>query len=75
MNLSLSLSTVMAVLLASIRAGVWLAFCPPFNNRGMPAPVKALLSVAIALPFKLLLFVLVNGWGLILTALVASYRS
>jgi flagellar biosynthesis protein FliP len=31
--------------------------------------------VTIALPFKLLLFVLVNGWGLILTALVASYRS
>ena len=27
----------------------------------------------IALPFKLLLFVLVNGWGLIVTALVASY--
>jgi flagellar biosynthetic protein FliP len=31
--------------------------------------------VTVALPFKLLLFVLVNGWGLILTALVASYRS
>lgn len=30
--------------------------------------------VTIALPFKLLLFVLVNGWGLILTALVASYH-
>jgi len=30
--------------------------------------------VLISLPFKLLLFVLVNGWGLILTALVASYR-
>jgi len=30
--------------------------------------------VTISLPFKLLLFVLVNGWGLILTALVASYR-
>jgi flagellar biosynthetic protein FliP len=29
--------------------------------------------VTVALPFKLLLFVLVNGWGLILTALVASY--
>jgi len=28
----------------------------------------------VALPFKLLLFVLVNGWGLILTALVASYK-
>jgi flagellar biosynthetic protein FliP len=30
--------------------------------------------VSIALPFKLLLFVLVNGWGLIITALVASYH-
>jgi flagellar biosynthesis protein FliP len=29
--------------------------------------------VSISLPFKLLLFVLVNGWGLIVTALVASY--
>jgi len=27
----------------------------------------------IALPFKLLLFVLVDGWGLIVTALVSSY--
>lgn len=31
--------------------------------------------VTIALPFKLLLFVLVNGWGLIITALVGSYRT
>ncbi|MBN1170814.1 MAG: flagellar type III secretion system pore protein FliP [Micromonosporaceae bacterium] len=30
--------------------------------------------VTISLPFKLLLFVLVDGWGLIVTALVASYR-
>jgi flagellar biosynthetic protein FliP len=29
--------------------------------------------VTVALPFKLLLFVLVNGWGLIITALVSSY--
>ncbi|GGK18033.1 flagellar biosynthetic protein FliP [Pilimelia terevasa] len=29
--------------------------------------------VTVALPFKLLLFVMVNGWGLIVTALVASY--
>ncbi|MCA2213701.1 flagellar type III secretion system pore protein FliP [Jidongwangia harbinensis] len=29
--------------------------------------------VTVAMPFKLLLFVLVNGWGLIITALVASY--
>jgi flagellar biosynthesis protein FliP len=30
--------------------------------------------VTVSLPFKLLLFVLVNGWSLIITALVASYR-
>jgi flagellar biosynthetic protein FliP len=30
--------------------------------------------VTVALPFKLLLFVLVNGWGLVITALVASYK-
>jgi flagellar biosynthesis protein FliP len=29
--------------------------------------------VTVALPFKLLLFVLVNGWSLIITALVGSY--
>ncbi len=31
--------------------------------------------VTVALPFKLLLFVMVNGWGLIITALVGSYRT
>jgi flagellar biosynthetic protein FliP len=30
--------------------------------------------VMISLPFKLLLFVLVDGWGLIITALVQSYQ-
>ncbi|WP_229067912.1 flagellar type III secretion system pore protein FliP [Actinoplanes sp. DH11] len=30
--------------------------------------------VTVALPFKLLLFVLVDGWGLIITSLVGSYR-
>jgi flagellar biosynthetic protein FliP len=30
--------------------------------------------VMISLPFKLLLFVLMNGWGLIVTALITSYR-
>jgi len=29
--------------------------------------------VTVALPFKLLLFVLANGWGLIITALVGTY--
>ncbi|MBZ5735195.1 flagellar type III secretion system pore protein FliP [Nocardioides sp. TRM66260-LWL] len=31
--------------------------------------------VMVSLPFKLLLFVLVNGWGLIITALVQSYQT
>ncbi|GAA2695908.1 MULTISPECIES: flagellar type III secretion system pore protein FliP [Actinosynnema] len=30
--------------------------------------------VTVALPFKLLLFVLANGWGLVITALVATYN-
>src|SRR3954469_19601230 len=30
--------------------------------------------VTVSLPFKMLLFVLVNGWGLVVTALVASYN-
>jgi flagellar biosynthetic protein FliP len=30
--------------------------------------------VMISLPFKILLFVLIDGWGLIITALVGSYR-
>lgn len=30
--------------------------------------------VTVSMPFKLLLFVLVNGWGLIITALVGSYK-
>ena len=31
--------------------------------------------VMISLPFKILLFVLVDGWGLIITSLITSYRS
>jgi flagellar biosynthetic protein FliP len=30
--------------------------------------------VTVSLPFKMLLFVLVNGWGLVVTSLVASYK-
>jgi flagellar biosynthetic protein FliP len=29
----------------------------------------------VALPFKLLLFVMVDGWGLIITTLVQSYAT
>ena len=30
--------------------------------------------VMISLPFKILLFILVDGWDLIITALIQSYR-
>ena len=29
--------------------------------------------IMVSLPFKLLLFVLVDGWGLVITSLVGSY--
>ena len=29
--------------------------------------------VMISLPFKILLFILVDGWGLIITSLIQSY--
>ena len=31
--------------------------------------------VSVSLPFKLLLFVLVDGWGLIINALITSYHT
>lgn len=50
MTATVAQSTVLAILLASVRTGAWLAICPPFNSGGIPKVVKALLSVAIALP-------------------------
>jgi flagellar biosynthetic protein FliR len=50
MNLSIATDTLFALLLGSVRAAAWLAISPPFNTRGIPSPVKALLSVAIAVP-------------------------
>jgi flagellar biosynthesis protein FliR len=49
-TLALQTSTLVALLLGSIRAAAWLVVCPPFNTRTIPGQVKALLSVAIALP-------------------------
>jgi flagellar biosynthetic protein FliR len=41
---------LIALLLASIRAAAWLTVAPPFDSRQVPKPVKALLSVGLALP-------------------------
>jgi flagellar biosynthetic protein FliP len=40
----------------------------------MSVGMMMLPPVMVSLPFKLLLFVLVDGWGLVVTSLVASYQ-
>jgi flagellar biosynthetic protein FliR len=50
MNLELADGTMIALLLASIRAAAWLVAVPPFNTRMVPNTVKGMLSVVIALP-------------------------
>jgi len=49
-SLALPQAQLIAVLLAAVRALAWLAVCPPFNGPVVPAPVKALFAVALALP-------------------------
>ena len=50
MTVTLQTSTLVALLLAGIRATAWLVICPPFSSRIIPGQIKALLGVAIALP-------------------------
>lgn len=50
MSIQVPQATLLTLLLCSVRAATWLVLCPPFNSRGIPGQVKALLSVAIALP-------------------------
>lgn len=50
MNTDIPIGELLAILLGACRTGAWMAICPPFNSRLIPAPVKALLSVALALP-------------------------
>jgi flagellar biosynthesis protein FliR len=49
-NADLPIAQLMAVFLGAARAGAWLMLCPPFNSRLIPAQVKVLLSIGIALP-------------------------
>lgn len=50
MSFDLPLAQLIAVLLASTRVAAWLIVCPPFNTQLISSPVKALLSLALALP-------------------------
>jgi flagellar biosynthetic protein FliR len=49
-NLQVPTAELTALLLASVRAAAWLVVSPPFNSKALPSPIKALLSVGIALP-------------------------
>ena len=50
MNADVPIAELIAIMLGAVRAGAWLVICPPFSSRLIPAPIKALLSVGIALP-------------------------
>jgi flagellar biosynthesis protein FliR len=50
MSFELPTATLLAVLLATVRASAWLAVAPPFNTRAIPATVKVALALALALP-------------------------
>jgi flagellar biosynthetic protein FliR len=50
MNYDAPTAELIAVMLGAARAGAWMLVCPPFNSKLIPGPVKALLSVAFALP-------------------------
>jgi len=76
------LTLVPAFVLSELRAAFIIGFVVfvPFliidivvSSSLMAMGMMMLPPVTVALPFKLLLFVLVNGWGLIITALVGSY--
>jgi flagellar biosynthesis protein FliR len=49
-NTDVGIAELLAIMLGAVRAGAWLVICPPFNSRLIPSQIKALLSVAIALP-------------------------
>ena len=50
MNWNIPTAELIAILLGAARAGAWMILCPPFSSRLIPGPVKALLSVGLAMP-------------------------
>jgi flagellar biosynthetic protein FliR len=50
MNVDVAIAELIAIMLGAVRAGAWMVLCPPFNSALIPVPVKALLSVGLALP-------------------------
>lgn len=82
---ALELTTIIpAFVLSELRASMIIGFVIfiPFviidlviASSLMSLGMMMLPPVTVALPFKLLLFVMVNGWGLIITTLVQSYNT
>jgi flagellar biosynthesis protein FliR len=74
MDVTVPAAELMALLLASVRAAAWLVLAPPFSSRAVPATVKALLSVGIALPVvpRLADDVVITGAGDLVTALTVQ---
>jgi flagellar biosynthesis protein FliP len=80
----LQLTTIIpAFVLSELRSAMIIGFVVfiPFviidlvvSSTLMSLGMMMLPPVSVSLPFKLLLFVLVDGWGLIVTSLVQSYR-
>ena len=81
----LDLTTIIpAFVLSELRSAMIIGFVVfiPFliidlvvSSSLMSLGMMMLPPVSVSLPFKLLLFVLVDGWGLIVTSLVQSYHS
>jgi flagellar biosynthetic protein FliR len=49
-DLALPTASLVALALGSLRAAAWLVISPPFSTRQIPATVKGLFSIMIALP-------------------------
>lgn len=81
----LELTTIIpAFVLSELRAAMIIGFVVyvPFviidlvvSSSLMSLGMMMLPPVSVSLPFKLLLFVLVDGWGLVITSLVQSYHT
>jgi len=78
-----TLTLIPAFMLSELRSAFIIGFVifVPFlvidlvvSSALMAMGMMMLPPVIISLPFKILLFVLVDGWGLIITALIGSYR-
>jgi flagellar biosynthetic protein FliP len=66
------LTLIPSFMISELRAAFIIGFV--ISSALMSMGMMMLPPVMISLPFKILLFVLVDGWALIITSLVSSYR-